>query len=137
MRLAVEESCAQLMQTAGAEVTKQRLEEARRVLAEYYRHTRDSLIGQRQEIEQWQLRQLQHRQEFHDERQALADWVGRQEQQLAQREQALAHERASLEAREQSWRTAADRWTQEKLQAESVIRDLLRQLAERETAEPG
>lgn len=136
MRLTVEESCAQLMQTAGADVTKQRIEEARSVLAEYYRHTRDSLIQQRQELEQWHLRQQQHQEEFRNERQALVEWVSRQEQQFAEREQALAHELQSLETREQTWRAAADRWTQEKLQAESVIRDLLRQLAEHEGAEP-
>src|SRR5262249_28539116 len=119
-------------QTAGAEATRQRIEDARSVLAEYYRHTRDSLVVQRQEMEQLQSRQEQQRNEFHHEREQLVTWVTDQEQQFRQREQKLLEQQAAFEAREQGLRALADRWTQEKLQAETVIRDLLRQLADRE-----
>ncbi len=128
MRLAVEESYAQLTQTVGNEVTRARVEEARQILIEYYRHTREALFAQRQELEQLQAKLRQQRQEFLDERKELAEWVAQQEEQFAAREQAVVSERAAVEAREQAWRDAAERWNREKLEAESVIRDLLRQL---------
>ena len=132
LRLAVEEASAQLMQTAGSEATRQRIDEARAILAEYYRHTRESLMQQRQEVEQAQLRLHQQREEFKAERQLLVQWISAQEEQLAGRERNLHSERDVLEAREAARQKAAERWTTEKLEAESVIRDLLRQLGERE-----
>ncbi len=132
LRLAVEEASAQLMQTAGAEATKQRIDEARAILAEYYRHTRESLMQQRQEVEQAQMRVHQQREEFKAERQMLVEWVYAQEEQLAVRERELHSQRDSLATRETGWQKAADRWTNEKLEAESVIRDLLKQLGQRD-----
>jgi hypothetical protein len=132
LRLAVEESLAQLTQTAGADVTKRRIDEARAILAEYYRHTRESLIQQRQELEQAQMRVHTQRDEFRAERQMLVEWVAAQEEQLAGREQNLRREGEAIDEREAGWRAAAERWTNEKLEAETIIRDLLKQLAERE-----
>lgn len=132
LRLAIEETYAQLTQTAGAEQTKKRVEEARTILAEYYRHTRDALLQQRQELEQAQSNTIRQRDEFLKERQVLVDWVAGQEEQLARREQEVLQTKSTLDARETTWRRAADGWTGEKLQAEAVIRDLLKQLAERE-----
>lgn len=132
MRLAVEESHAQLMRTVGTEEATRRIEEARAVLAEYYRHTRDSLMQQRQELEQMHARQARQREEFLQEREALVEWVAQQEGQLAARELELGRQKQALDANEQSWRDASSRWTDERLQAETVIRDLLRQLGERD-----
>lgn len=137
LRLAVEESYAQLMQMAGDEATRRRIDEARAVLAEYYRHTRDALIQDRQELELVQVRLSEQRREFVEERKTLTEWIARREEQLAHHEAELAQQRSILDAREQTWRTTADRWTQEKLQAESVIRDLLEQLLERDGASSG
>ncbi|MGE5195596.1 MAG: hypothetical protein ACM3U2_24145 [Deltaproteobacteria bacterium] len=132
LRLAVEEASAQLTQSAGAEVTKRRIDEARAILAEYYRHTRESLIQQRQELEQAQLRVHQQREEFRAERQSLVEWVGQQETQLAAREKESIRQRDAMDQRESAWRAAAERWTNEKLEAETVIRDLLKRLGERD-----
>jgi hypothetical protein len=132
LRLAVEDAAAQLTQSAGAETARRRIDEARAILAEYYRHTRESLIQQRQELEQAQLRVHQQRDEFRAEREALVEWVSRQEAQLAASAKDLAGQRDALEQREAACRSAAERWTAEKLEAESVIRDLLKQLGERE-----
>ncbi|MSR58866.1 MAG: hypothetical protein EXS05_14645 [Planctomycetaceae bacterium] len=137
LRLAVEESYAQLMQTAGDEATRRRIDEARAVLAEYYRHTRDALIQDRQELEQVQQRLSEQRHEFTDERHTLTEWIGRREERLAHHEAELAQQRTMLEAREQTWRSTAERWTREKLEAESVIRDLLGQLLEKDGASSG
>jgi hypothetical protein len=131
LRLAVEEASAQLTQSAGAEISKRRIDEARAILAEYYRHTRESLIQQRQELEQAQLRVHQQREEFRAERQLLTEWVNRQSEQITAREEDLRREREAIDTREAAWRAASERWTSEKLEAETVIRDLLRQLGER------
>lgn len=132
MRLAVEESHAQLMRTVGTEEATRRIEEARAVLAEYYRHTRDSLMQQRQELEQLHARQARQRDEFLQEREALVEWLAQQERQLAGRDQELSQRKQALDAQEQNWRDISTRWTEERLQFETVIRDLLRQLGERE-----
>ncbi len=134
LRLAVEESAAQLTQTAGAEATKRRIDESRAILAEYYRHTRESLMQQRQELEQSQLRVQQQRDELRAERQLLVEWVAGQEERFAGRADALRHDREAAEQREATWRAAAERWTHEKLEAETAIRDLIQQLGQREEA---
>jgi len=134
LRLAVEEAAAELMQTAGSEATKRRIDEAHAILGEYYRHTRESLLEQRQELDQAFVRMQQQREEFRSERQLLVEWIGKQEEQLAAREQILASEREAIDRLENEWRSTAERLTNEKLQAESVIRDLLGQLSEHERA---
>lgn len=133
LRLAVEEAAAQLTQTAGAEATKRRLDEARDILAEYYRHTREALVQQRQELEQAQIRVHQQRDEFRAERQLLVEWVATQEEQLASGERELRRERETIAQREATWRATAERWTNEKLESETIIRDLLKQLQERDS----
>lgn len=131
MRLAVEETYTQLTQAMGVDETRDRVEEARATLVEYYQTTRDALLQQRQELEQLQAKLHQQRLEFLEERKLLAEWVEQQEQQLAARAEAAREEREKLDARELSWREAAETWANEKLQAESAIRDLLQQLDER------
>jgi hypothetical protein len=136
MRLAVEEAYAQLSRAAGPEATRARVDEARAILVEYYRHTRDSLTGQRHELETHYQKLLQQRAEFRKERQVLVDWVAGQEEELCRRERALHQMQEALEEREARNRGLEERWTRERLEAESVIRDLLRQLTEFEERQP-
>jgi hypothetical protein len=132
LRLAVEETAAELMQTVGSEVAQRRIDEAHAILGEYYRHTRESLMAQRQELEQGLVKMQQQREEFRSERQLLVEWISQQEEQLAQREQILALEQQAIESRDSEWRVHAQGLTNDKLHAESVIRDLLGKLSERE-----
>ena len=132
LRVAVEETAAQLAESAGAEEAKRRLDEARDILAEYYRHTREALVQQRQELEQTQIRVQEQRDEFRAERQLLVEWVATQEELLAGRERELHREREAVAQREAAWRATTERWTNEKLEAETLIRDLLKQLQDRE-----
>lgn len=127
-RLAVEEAYSQLARTAGAEETRLRVDEARSVLSEYYRGTRDSLTRQRQEIDQMQERLLQQRAELQAERDALAAWGLAREQKGLEREAILGAAREELDAREREARALRERWLAERQEAESVIRDLLDQL---------
>jgi hypothetical protein len=124
----VEEAYSQLARTAGAEETRLRVDEARSVLSEYYRGTRDSLTRQRQEIDQMQERLLQQRAELQAERDALAAWGLAREQKGLEREAILGAAREELDAREREARALRERWLAERQEAESVIRDLLDQL---------
>jgi len=130
LRLAVEEAYAQLTRTVGEEATRERVEQAQTLLAEHYRNSRDTLYIQRQELEQLQTRLATERSDLLFERQTLAQWVASEEQRLNEKDQNLERQRAALLEREQVWQQAADRWQQQKLEAEAIIRDLLRQLDE-------
>jgi hypothetical protein len=130
LRLAVEESYAQLTRTVGEEATREKVEKAQTLLAEHYRNSRDTFYIQRQELEQLQARMATERTDLLFERKTLAEWVASEEQRLAEHDRELDQQRAALVEREAAWRQAADRWQQEKLQAETIIRNLLRQLDE-------
>ena len=134
LRLAVEEAFAQLAQAAGGDVARHRVDEARRILAEHYRYTLDALTQQRQDLEQIQMRVQQQRDELKAERQALATWAAEREDLMRQREQNLSEERAAWSQQQTSRDAAREHWTHERLEAESIIRDLLQQLADRELA---
>lgn len=134
LRLSVEEAYAQLAQASGAELAKERVDEARRILAEHYRYTRDSITQQRHDLDQLQSRVQQQRVELQTERQSLTAWVTEREEQMRERERKLAEERAACEVHQQARDAAREQWTNERLEAESIIRDLLQQLTDRELA---
>lgn len=136
MRLSVEEAWAQLAQSTGPDVAKQRVDEAQAALSEHFKQSREDVIQHRQELERAQARYQKQRDEFREERQALAEWVTERTEQLQERESRVNQLQETLEAREQSWVEAKERWSHEKAQAESVIRDLLGQLADLTGGEP-
>ena len=133
-RVAVEEAYSRLAQQAGPDIAKVRVEEARQVLAEYYRFTRDALIQQRLEIDQAQQRLVQQRQQLDADRNALAEWGAEQQAQVARREQQLDELRGEIDVREQEARAMRERWLGERREAEAVIRQLLEQLETRAEA---
>lgn len=135
MRLSVEEAWAQLAQSTGPDVAKQRVDEAQAALAEHYKQSREDLIQHRQELERAQTQYQKQRDEFREERQALAEWVTERTAQLQQREQRAAESEQTLESREQAWQQKQQQWNQEKAEAEAVIRDLLKQISDQECAE--
>ncbi len=130
IRMAVEEAWAQLSQAAGGDDAKQRVEVARHALSEHYQQLQETLTRQRQELDESQGRFQQQRDEFHEERQALTNWVAERDERLRQRDKCLRDETEQLDTQEAAWRSARDRWMQEKFEAESIIRDLLKQLTE-------
>ena len=128
MRMAVEEAWAQLSQAAGVQVAKQRVDEAREALSEHYRHLREALSQQRQEIVEAQTLFQRQKDEFRDERQTLTEWVAERDEKLRLREEELGRESVALDSRDVVWRDGRDCWMQEKIEAEQIIRDLLKQL---------
>ncbi len=128
MRMAIEEAWAQMTQTCGVDVAQQRLDQAQQQLSGHYRGLRDALIEQRRELDEMrQLFQTQ-RDEFRAEQQTLSEWAASQERSLREHEGDLQTQAEQLNVRESAWRSASQRWINEKIEAEAVIRDLLQQL---------
>ena len=128
MRMAIEEAWAQMTQACGVDVAQQRLDQAQQQLSGHYRGLRDSLIEQRHELDEMrQLFQTQ-RDEFRAEQQTLSEWAASQDRTLRTREGDLQTQAEQLDVRESAWRSASQRWINEKIEAEAVIRDLLQQL---------
>lgn len=128
MRMAIEEAWAQVCQQTGTDEARKRVEAARNSFAEYYRHLQDALVARRAELQEAQQGFLRQRDEFNAERQTLAMWMQERDESLRLWEGEMRLEADQLEVREGAWRTARDRWNQEKIGAEEIIRDLLRQL---------
>lgn len=132
MRLAVEEACAQLAQAVGPDVARQRIEAAQLDLSQHYRQVRDTLVRHRQELEEFQRTVLRQRDDFRAEQQTLTEWIARRDEELQQRANSFQAEQTTSQMREQAWQRARERWLLEKQEAETLIRDLLRQLEEQQ-----
>ena len=132
MRVAIEESTAQLAQALGEAGAKERIDQARRGISEFYQKSQESLLGQRREIEQLRAGLQHQREEFLKERELMTDWVKERDDLLKLREVSLRRGEEDLTMRETAWQKLREFWQTEKLQAERVIRDLLRQLEEQE-----
>lgn len=128
MRMAIEEAWAQMTQACGADVAQQRLDHAQQHLSGHYRGLRDALIEQRREIDEMRQMFQSQRDEFRSEQQTLSEWATSQERALRERESDLQTQAEQLNVRESAWRSASQRWINEKIEAEAVIRDLLQQL---------
>lgn len=126
-RLAVEEATSQLSTVAGADAARQRIDEARQILSEYYRHTRDGLTAQRLELEQSQARLQQQLDDLRQERIALKNWLSQQEESLTTQRAELDTAHKAIATRDEQMRLAAAKWAEDKLDAERTIRSLLDQ----------
>jgi hypothetical protein len=118
------------VQGAGAEQAKQRVEAARGAMSEHYRQLREALTQQRCEMEESQSLFQRQKDEFREERQQMTDWMAEHDEALRGREQGLQGEVNALEDREAAWHSVRDQWIQEKIEAEAVIQNLLRQLTD-------
>ena len=127
-RMAIEEAWAQLTQACGVEVAQQRLDQAQQQLSGHYRGLRDALIEQRRELDEMRDVFQSQRDDVRAEQQTLSDWAASQERSLRTREADLQAQAEQLNVRESAWRSASQRWINEKIEAEAVIRDLLQQL---------
>ena len=129
MRMALEEAWAQFCQATGDDAARVRVDVARQALTDHYRNLRESLELERSELDESKSTFAEQRSNFRQEQQTLTDWIAERDDRLREREAELSHESLAIEARELEWRAAHDKWQREKLEAESVIRDLLQQLS--------
>jgi len=130
MRMSVEEGWAQLAQAAGKEAAQERVDQAREAMSEHYNHLRQTLSQQRQEMTEAQTLFLRQKDEFRDERQTLTEWVADRDEKLRLWEERLGRTAEAIDTREVAWRTVRDRWVQEKIEAEQIIRSLLGQITQ-------
>ena len=101
-----------------------------RGFAEHYRQFQDALEQQPAELIEARNRLQQQRDELRDEQNQLADWMAERDERLRLWEDELRRDAEAVNTREAAWREIRDHWMHEKLEAETIIRDLLRQLAE-------
>ena len=130
MRLAVEESWAQLTQVSGQDDARERVDNARQALAGYYAQMHESLSEQRREQVDSQTKFERQRAEFADERQKLTSWISKRDEELRVGEERLRIAANDAAANHTKWLNARDRWLLEKTEAEQLIRRLLSSLGE-------
>mgnify|MGYP001167944425 FL=1 len=133
LRLAVEESMATMREEQGEAVDEQavvRLETAREAVAEHYSQMRETLVTQRADLEaaqkQLAAQVAQQQKIYADHGERLTE----RDRDLHAREEELGRQAAELPDGETRWQQMQTRWTAEKQQAETIIRDLLKQLGE-------
>ncbi len=126
LRLAVEESWAQIADSVGGEEeARLRVDQARQALVLYYQELHAAITTQREDLLEQQTRFDHQRLAFHDERQTLMQWFSERDEQLRTGEMTLRHDAAEIAVREAEWRRSRDQWLSEKLEAEATIRRLL------------
>ncbi len=91
---------------------------------------REALVQERGELAQAQDLFQSQKDEFREERQTLAEWIAERDEALRRWEEKLSRDSESIGSRDAAWRSIRDRWMQEKIQGEQIIRDLLRQLTD-------
>ncbi len=127
-RVIVEQARAELERGIGADQAAAHVQEAQAQLHEQWRHVRESLVEQRDELEVSRQSLQRLRDEFRSEREVLTTWVGQREHQLRAVEDAMTRERSLAQETENRWTAARERWRDEKIEAENIIRGLLLQL---------
>lgn len=130
MRMSIEEAWAQFTQAAGDEAARQRVESAHQAMSAHYGQIREAISQQRRELADARAQLGRQKDELYAERQTLSEWLAERDEKLGLWEEQLALRCAELDAREAAWRTVRDGWTEEKLEAEHIIRGLLQQLTE-------
>ena len=132
-RVAIEQVQARLIAEDGEQPVESAIEEARASLAEHHERMRAALAQSRDEMTEARTALQQQRDEFRTERQRAIEAAASQQDTIAQRETSMRAKLDEIEARQQRWDAARDRWRQEKIDAEAIIRNLLRQLDRSET----
>ncbi len=122
------EGRAIIEKTIGQPETEALLHTTREKLSEQWKHVRESLIQQRDEVETARLAIVKLRDEFRSERELVTNWVTQREAHLRTMEESLVSERTTTRDAEGRWTATRDRWRNEKMEAENVIRGLLLQL---------
>ena len=130
MRLAVEESWAQLTDAAGQDEARQRVDQVRQSLVGYYQQMHESLSERRREHVESQSKFERQRTDFNDERQQLTTWLTKRDEDLRLGEERLRIATSDAATNHTRWLAARDRWLMEKTEAEQLIRRLLASLGE-------
>jgi septal ring factor EnvC (AmiA/AmiB activator) len=104
------------------------------LLTEDYRHNRDALRLQKQEIEQASQRVQEQLRELQNERALLAEWIAGEQTRLHAAEQELSQQRAIQNEREQTWRLRFEALLARQAERDEELCSLRRQLTDRNRA---
>ncbi len=129
-RIAVEEIFAQISQSISPEAAEERVAGARTAISEHYRKLRDSLADERGELNRERETIDSKMNELREVRSELSDWIAEREEKLRLKDVQLTEYEDSSDEREQAWRNAQRRWQNERIEAEGIIRDLLKQISD-------
>ena len=129
-RIAVEEIFAQISQSISPEAAEERVAGARTAISEHYRKLRDSLADERGELNRERETIDGKMNELREVRSDLSDWIAEREEKLRLKDVQLTEYEDSSDEREQAWRNAQRRWQNERIEAEGIIRDLLKQISD-------
>jgi len=127
-RLVVEQVYSQTVHALDVAAAQERVQTARTKLFDHYRELRESLTRRRQECEQAQRQLAERRDGFQSERDEQLQRVAEREEQLAARQLEMANQTEEFSQRESQFAGARERWRQDRLEAERVIRKLLHEL---------
>ncbi|AMV20965.1 hypothetical protein [Planctomyces sp. SH-PL14] len=128
MRAAVDEAYADLCAKADEALVRERLTQSRAMLHEQFRRVHDAIAEQKSAVAGLLSELDEQRQAYRAERDSTAAWLRQREADVEQRQAALARERGQHHAGEGHWIAARDRWRNEKLEAETIIRGLVTEL---------
>jgi hypothetical protein len=130
LKLAIEEQWNSLTSEHDSEELSSRVEGARLAIVSFYKSMRQEAQREREALQQEQSTLDQQTQLLEDERESVSGWLSEREELLSARQEELAAIENQIEHRESDWKKLRDRWLQERIQAEDLIRNLLQQLTE-------
>ena len=130
MKIVVEQQLHTMQSEEGSEELSENLEQARQELSLDYKKLRDELRTEREKLTEQRASLEMQTQLFTEERQEFRKWIDEKSGSLSSRQKKLQEIEENHEEREQAWRGLRERWLNERVEAEGMIRKLLAQLTD-------
>ena len=134
-RLAIEETHVRISRELPDEEARAAIESARSSMHEQHLKMSETLTKRRHELAGQVQRLQQQQQELAQQKKTIAATFSQREQELQQQLSTLSANERTIDDVNAQWQTARDKWKQERLEAETIIRGLLEQLTDRELAD--
>jgi len=130
MKVVVEQQLQALQSSDDSENLSEKVEQARQELSLDYKKLRDELRTEREKLTEQRANLEMQNQLFAEERGEFRQWIEERDGSLSTRQKRLQEIEAKHDEREQAWRTLRQRWLNERVEAEELIRKLLAQLTD-------
>jgi hypothetical protein len=130
MKVVVEQQTHAMQSEGGTEELSESMEQARQELSLDYKKLRDDLRIEREKLTEQRASLEMQSQLFAEERQEFRKWIEEKDGSLSSRQKKLQEIEENHEEREQAWRGLRQRWLNERVEAEGMIRKLLAQLTD-------
>ena len=130
MKVVVEQQLQALQSSDVSEDVSEKAELARQELSLDYKKLRDELRTEREKLTEQRANLEMQNQLFAEERREFRQWIEERDGSLSARQKRLQEIEEKHDEREQAWRTLRQRWLNERVEAEELIRKLLAQLTD-------